>query len=390
MSFIKDILNATADAESPERFYYWAALSALSAVVRRNIWWDRFKYIEYPNLYVFLVAKSGGRKGLPVMLARSLVTGTTATRVVAGRTSIQAVIRDLAKLHKTNGGAALKDAHGFLVAPELASFFVKDPDALPILTDLYDTYSHKEWKNTLKGGNDILKMPCLTLLGATNEEHFYEAVPASSIGGGFIARTLIIYEEGKRNVNSLMYENEALTIDEKPLINYLTDVSKLKGKIVPTHKARSTYDTWYRSFESQTKNDPTGTLERVHSNAVKVAMLLALSEDLTLEVNERHVDEAICVCMGTLGGMRKLTMGTGKSNLASQTRTVIKALLSAPAFTMTRARILRNFWGQLDRYDLDRIVATLEGAGAIRITNETELAYTLTEETVRTYSSLLD
>src|SRR6266704_1581124 len=168
--------------------------------MKKNVYLDRYYYILYPNIYVFLVARSGLRKGNPVNLAKKLVQEVGVTRVISGRNSIQGVLKDLGKAHSTPNGTIVKDAAGFMISGELASFLIKDPEALTILTDLYDTHVNEpEWKNTTKTqGIDTLKNPCITLLGATNEEHFQDAVPTNAIGGGFIGRTSIVFEGVRR------------------------------------------------------------------------------------------------------------------------------------------------------------------------------------------------
>src|SRR5574343_1347225 len=97
MGWIQQVLEEHSESESPQRFYYWSAMSAISACVRRNICLERYHYKLYPNIYVFVVARSGLRKGPPIALAQKLMNKVQCTKVIEGRASIQAVIRDLGK-----------------------------------------------------------------------------------------------------------------------------------------------------------------------------------------------------------------------------------------------------------------------------------------------------
>lgn len=367
-SWIKQLLSSTDESESPERFYYWGGLAALSAVVRKNVHLDRFYYKLYPNIFVLFVARSGLRKGSPVTLARNLVEEVKCTRIVLGRSSMPQVIKDLSKAYSTEDGKVIKDAHGFIVSGELAAFFVKDPDALTILTDLYDTHAYeKEWRNSLKGtGVDTLKSPCLTLLGATNEDHFSEAVPPNAVGGGFVARTFMIFEDKKRGVNPLLTApTNLVTIQD--LAERLHEVSKLHGQFRLSSPAEIMYDKWYRAFSQEDHHDPTGSLERIHDGILKVAMLLSLASGDDLVIHTKHMEESLEECLKCTGGMKQITMGQGKSNLAFATKLVLQELIRRPDHRIDRQKMLQKYWGQFDAFDLDRIAETLEGAGAINV-----------------------
>src|SRR5689334_10969018 len=247
--WIDQVVNSTVEAESPERFYYWAALSSLSAVARKSVYLDRYYYKLYPNIYVFLIARSGLRKSNPVTLAKKVVILAGNTKVISGRNSIQSVLKDIGKAFSTESGEVVKDAHAFMVSGELASFLVKDPDGLTILTDLHDTHANEpEWKNSLKTqGTDTLRNPCITLLGASNQEHFRDAVPPNAIGGGFIARTFIVMENHRRTINDLM-DKPQIVPDMEELSCYLKEVAKVKGEFQIQKEARAFYRNWYHEL----------------------------------------------------------------------------------------------------------------------------------------------
>jgi hypothetical protein len=388
VSWIKRLISATDESESPERFYYWGGLAALSAVARKNVYLDRFYYKLYPNIYVVFVARSGLRKGAPITMSRALVEEVKCTRIVFGRSSMPQVIKDLSKAYSTEDGKVIKEAHGLLVSGELAAFFVKDPDALTVLTDLYDTHAYEKlWRNALKGtGTDELKSPCITLLGATNEDHFSEAIPPNAVGGGFVARTFLIFEDKRKTINPLLEAPRNL-VTVKDLAEYLHEVAKTSGAFRLSTPAEYLYDKWYRSFSVQDHNDPTGTLERIHDGILKVSMLLSLAESPELVIQKHHLEESIEECLRCTGGMRQITMGQGKSNLAYATKLVLQELIRRPDHRSERQKLLQKYWGQLDAFDLDRIAETLEGAGAITVqrAGKTTL-YVLKQDTLDQYT----
>jgi len=232
VTWLEQVLESTKGSESPKEYYYWAALSAMSAVVANNIYLDRFYYKLWANIYVILVGRSGLRKGPPVQLAKALVEEVDNTRVFAGRSSIEAIISELATASTSkNGKPPIMDSRGYLVSSEFASFIIQNESALTILTDLYDrNYHDKSWDYLTKsGGKKQLKEPYISLIGASNEVHFKEAIPQNALGGGFIARTFIIHADKKSGSNSLTERpNTMVSIPE--LASYLKKLSGIKGE----------------------------------------------------------------------------------------------------------------------------------------------------------------
>jgi hypothetical protein len=387
MSWIRDVIEAHSESEAPERFFYWSALSAMSAAIKKNIWMNRGGiYKLYPNIYVFLVAKSGMKKGIPVSLAKNLVEKSGVTKVISGRNSVPRVIYDLGKM-KTSPGVALdKKAQAFIVSGELASFLVKDIDGLKILTELYNTHENEEkWENSLKGtGVDTLIEPCLTLFGATNDDHFVETIPKSDIKGGFIARTFIVSSDERGILNSLVNDSKKM-VDLNKLSEFLKELNKLKGEFKWTKETGDFYDSWYYPFMADPPDDSTGTYNRIGDSILKVAMLLSLSKNLKLEMDLDSLQEAKAECLNCARAANQISMG-GTSNLSTQTRIIMRALLSHPDHKLSRTQILRKYWGDVNHYDLDLVIETLLGAGIIDVQNYgKERFYKMKEIVVKEY-----
>src|SRR4030095_1083278 len=127
MTFVELVLSYTKNSEAPRRYFYWAALSSVAAVTRRQVYLPRGDSKLFPNIFVLLIGKSGLRKGAPVNLAKHLVNAVNSTRVYSGRLSVQGIIADLSKtVTKKDQNTPITGAHGYLVASEFAAFMIKD------------------------------------------------------------------------------------------------------------------------------------------------------------------------------------------------------------------------------------------------------------------------
>src|SRR5271157_20099 len=389
-SWIDQVVQMYQENEAPEKFFYWAAMSAISAVTKKQVFLNRYQYKLYPNIYVLIMGESGIKKGLPIHVAKTVVEKVNNTRVISGRKSIQKAIRDMGMAYTTADGKIIHEAQGFLVTGEFAAFLVQDRDALTILTDLYDTDKHPEfWENSLKStGIDRLKKPCLTLLGATNEEHFNDAVPQNAIGGGFIARTFVALGTERGILNSLTNPPKALP-DIDSLVDYLREISKVSGEFKYTTEGKKLYDSWYYEFYTKKYHDPTGTLNRLGDQILKAAMLISLSRGTSLELSQEDIFEAITVCEECINGMMQVTMGGGGVlNLGLVTKAIMRELIMHPQHQLTKADLLRKYQGRFDDFDVTRVAESLQASNAIEISPQGKtMLYIMKKEALDMYTN---
>lgn len=382
-SWLDLLSQETDEAETPRSYIYWAGLSAISAVISPNTFLNRGGVYQLrPNLYVLLVGHSGLGKGLPVAIAKKLVTLVQSTRVISGRNSIQAIVKILSEgFTSERKMETFTDARGFLVSGEFATLLLEDPHALTILTDLYDAHYNENWKNTLKGsGVEELERPTLTLLGGTSPEHFMAAVPQVNIFGGFIGRTLMVYEQKRHRVNPLSDENEKKEIDFEGLAMHLHQLSNLKGPFKWTNPARRFWEEWYVPFRNGDYADKTGLVHRMPDHCLKVAMCIAVSKKAELVIEEEDIREAIEACLLLGINTKRVVQGIGDSPFAKSTVLAMRTIYQAPDREMTKRRLLMLNYGSFDTYDLDRIIKTLEDGGMVTVrTDQRDTWYKLTQ-----------
>ena len=393
-SWLDLLVSSTAELESPKRFYYWSGIAAISAIVRKNVWLDRFSYTLYPNVYVLLVsAKSGLRKGNPVSFAKSIVERVGTTRIVSGRNSVQGVIRDLSQqITIVNPGMPpliLNDAQAFLCAPELDSFMVRDEQGLSILTDLYNTHENdKEWKNSLKGSPvEALRNPCITFLAASNEALLEGLIKDKDIEGGFVARTMIVHESARRLKNSLMFKPSKL-VSREDLSNELLRLKQVKGEFAISESVRKLHDEWYHSLNEQDYDDKTGTMERIQDHVLKVAMLISLSKSNNLIIDQATMDEATDRCMECMVGTRKTTMSVGRAETADAVGRVLKILINSEKFIIERSKLMAQLRNDVSVMMLNQVLDDLGPNGrniVIAGRLDGKIYYQLKDEVAQTY-----
>src|SRR6187399_1697277 len=113
-NWLHDLVVQHDELESPESFWYWGGLSAISAVVKDNIWIDRQIHNLYPNIFVMFHADSGLKKGPPISMAKQLVRGVGGTRIISGRSSIQGILKELGTAQTQPGGKVINKSTAFI------------------------------------------------------------------------------------------------------------------------------------------------------------------------------------------------------------------------------------------------------------------------------------
>jgi hypothetical protein len=398
MSWIKKLLESTNGLESPQSYFYWSALASISATVAKRIYLNRGGiYRLYPNVYVFLISKKSGlRKGIPVNFAKKVTHEVGTVRVIDGQNSIQGVLKELSSIKTNEGGHIIKSAEGFLITGEFASFMLQDGVgfSLTTLTDLYDTQYHEKGFNKRLATQDELQLkePCLTALFASNETHFFDAVPKTAMTGGFLARTFCIYESQKQAVNSLM-RGSAKFIDYKDINSHLLAISKLKGEFKIEENAIDLYESWYQEFALQEIEGDTGTEERIGDNILKAAMLISLADSPNLIINIGNMEEAIKKSMDSFVGLRRLMMGGvgDAKSIKSTTFKIVMTLLlgAAPSYEVSRKRIMIKGAGVFGPYDLDETVEHFLQAKMISIDKRgSDMHYKLKDWVVKKHLEL--
>lgn len=390
MNFIEEVMELYKDAESPSHFFKWSALAALSAAAKRNVWLNRKGvFLTYPNIYVMLVARSGMKKGLPVKVAKKIVELAQITKVISGRNSVEAIIDILSKQRTLESGIVLTDAQAFIVNDELNSLLLHNPAAQTILTTIHDSFYHENWEYTLKGdGPSVLKNICVTMLTATNKSHLEEFLDPASISGGFIGRTFLIPAD-KRNKGNLLIsdqpDDDLPQVDHTPHIHWLKDIALLKGPFRISTPAKKYLENWYDELLVQLDQmvddpDETGTVERLDTNALKLSMLLSLSESLNLEITLDHAKRGVELAEWASGCVNSVISATGKSEDSGKVRSVLDYLIAQEGYKALRSKILRARYKDISAPDLTNIADTLEQAGILRTENKPDGVWYILQE----------
>lgn len=369
MGYIEQFLDYTSSYESPTEFFYWSAVAGIAATLRDNAYILLGDTRVYPNLYILIIANPAMRKAKPLNSTVELIKHANNTKVIEGRTSIQAVIQRLGEIERQKNGNTISGASGIIFTEEISAMFTEDDANIPVLTDLYD-YKSSYTSSLISRGTTRLTNVVVSLLGASNEELLKPVFNNRAIYGGLLSRCLIVYGDRVRHRNSLMYEDPK-KYDPRPLQASIRRIANLKGIFEITDAARREYDHWYTSICPELEKNTagkTGAEGRIHVNVLKVAMILAVSRSEKLVVDVEDIEAAIDKCQSLFKNYRRLTMGSGKSKDADPQILVLKALWQSENYTLTRRALMTQLWADVSDSTMDEVSRTLLAADLVSIT----------------------
>lgn len=400
-SWLQNFVEQHNELETPISFWKWSALAAISAVLKDNIHFGRQIYNLYPNIYVMLHARSGLKKGPAVSAAKQMVQAVNNTEIISGRSSIQGILKEMGQAKSMPGGKIQSKSTIFICSSELTSSIVEDGVAIKLLTDLYDrNYNVAEWRSLLKMETFDIKSPTVTMLTATNEAMSEGFIDRVAVKGGYFARTFIIYEEQRNQINSLAYPLDE-PIDYKVSAGYLFELAKLRGAIEPFSSLEEKgifkykrvkqgrkrerdiffsevglrYDDWYERFtkdwDESLIEDTTGILGRFGDSVLKVAILISLAMEPKLEIRIDALEEAIILCEKLVGNVRRATLGKNTDNNdtsnAIRKTLLIEELMRRDNHMITRMQLNKKYWMQGNTNEWDECSTSMEVAGIVKI-----------------------
>lgn len=365
MSFVSDLLLHTKEYESPNSFWKWSAYAAIAGVLRDNVWLVDGDSKLFPNIYILLVAGPAQRKGRPVVTAEHLVHLVKNVKVISGRSSIQAILKDIGQTETDEHGKVIRGGSAIFFAQELSAGLVQDDQSIQILTDIYDYKPTGHTTNLIGRGKHKLDQLIFSMMGASNEELLKDVYSSKAIHGGLLGRTSLIFPDEYRKANPFPSGDETRF---RSVTDQLKKIGNLIGSVRFAPDAKSYYEKWYIEFREQcrTRTDKAGVLGRLHTHVKKLSLILA-ANDYSTDVRLCHVEQAVDECIGLLPNYNTFIMSTGKSLAAEAGATILQALAEKDGHMMTRREILAKYWQDISSEVLDEIATTLSEAGMLEV-----------------------
>ena len=369
-------MEYTENSEPPILYRKWVGLSCIAAALMRKV------YIEwgtaltwYPNLYIVLVGPSATGKGTAMIPGLKIIKQVPAIKLSAQATSIQALISHLKDNNLTDFNPETGEHYyhsSITVFSEEFTVFLgyKNSELMSILCDWYDCKD--DWTyDTIKRSKEKIIGVWVNLIGGTTPDLIRSSLPYESIGGGLTSRIIFVYEERPEKLVTLPTETEK----ERKLFEYLVHdlelISLMSGGFKWTPGFMEAWDAWCREDRANPpfkdpKFDGYNGRRRVH--LMKLSMIVSASRGkYNLILTEKDLERASNLLKEVEQKMALTFKGVGKSDIADLLFRANSFLKTSETDEIPFYMFARHFEGDADKLLMDRIIATLEATGTIKL-----------------------
>lgn len=311
----------------------WAALVTMSSIVGKKVSVDMGHFEVFPNLYVVFVAPPGGRKSTAMDFAGRFLEEMNVPMTFDCVTK-EALAMTMAACETSfvppNGSVPFVYSPLTILATELSEFLGPSKEGMiSFLTTLFD--KRGDYKNkTIKRGDETIVKPYLVLLGCTTPAWITARLRDDVISGGFSRRAIFVYETDRpdRIAFPEVTQVHKQAWDEA-IVYSKNHLSKAYGKFQWDPEARSFFKHWYDNMVVPKDPYLTGYYESKHVQALKIAQLIALSEDTGLVLRRSHLEFALELLGLVESNLPRVFEGVGRNELNGAAATLHDFVRSA-------------------------------------------------------------
>lgn len=332
-NFLRDYREFTSGNEAHPTYHLFTSLVALSSIISRRVWLDMEYFTIFPNLYVVLVGPPGNRKTSAMSTGKALLRELKEIPFSGECISKEKLVLDMTEQERGIMDLPDKYAKMRLYSPmtvmvtELSEFLsISAAGMIGFLTDVYDQefYEHK----TKNKGTSVITGPFLNVLACTTPEWITTYLRSDIISGGFSRRTLFVNETEKSARIAFPTITPAMSSAWGRVLQHSRILLKVRGPFLWSPEAREYYTKWYIAYSPPSDESLVGYYETKHIQMLKLAMLVALSDDPTKLVLEvRHIEVALSFLSLVESNLAKVFEAMGRNDLnriASKTLDVIR------------------------------------------------------------------
>lgn len=402
-SFLDDYLRYTDETESPKIYHRWCALTAIGALLGRNVYLQFGHSRIYPNLYTMLIGDPGARKSTAIKLAKKLLTLSGYETFAAQKTRQEKFLLDLSgapdepqpgskvkfSIDQTaenlwGDDASLKEPREVLIAADEFNQFIGigNLDFCSLLGDLWDWDDEVlPYKHRLKNSKDVhIWQPTVSILGGNTPENFATAFPPAILGQGFLSRLLLIH--GERRGVKYAFPPEPDSAKTEGLVSSLRRIrtSNQRGPISLDDAARRILGCIYEGEQDIGDVRFKSYANRRYTQLLKLCIIIACADN-TGNITEStviHANTILCAAEAVM----PIALGEfGKSKNSDIAQKIID-VLSIARKPQRMLDLLKHVHKDIDRpAQLQEIMNNLAMAG--RVQNVNNSGYLLKKEVAR-------
>lgn len=364
--FLSDFVLSTRGVETPTRFSAWSAVFLLSTALYRDTWieWGPLGKL-FPNFYVVFVAEprvspksTAVNFGMPILenlptyfddhqlkiqktlnLIKSKATPEALGQALRAKKEIVTIDDEEYEI--------VTDSKCGIIVSELSTFLGKQKYNLGLvdqLTDWYDCPDHSQ-DLTIARGTGNMRNVYLTLFGATTPDGLEQSIPSVALGGGFLSRMILVYNEVPQRVFPFPRQVVGAP-DRTELTRRLAWIAhNARGPYTFAPEANDFYQNWYYKYRSEHFADLNAhrraLTQRFDIHVMKLALLMRAQRYVRGNVIQKSdFEAALNFLEKTYDNPHKLLSNIGAGDYTKAYNAIVGILSRQPYRKMTRRQLL--------------------------------------------------
>jgi hypothetical protein len=257
--------------DAPDIFAFAAGLTAISSILQKNVFmkWTGGKL--YPNMYILMIMKSGGRKSTVLRVLKQILEHfDTEDGSLIYPSDITPEAFYMIAQNRPYGTFFHGEFGGWLKSLEKSY----NKGFKEFLTDVFDGFSQKKLIKGPNGTGQLYRIdePAINILSASTIAWISENIKEADRQSGFMQRFTIFYaQQDKKEI--------ALPISNNPpnnLVEELGELLSVEGEIKLSEEAKQIYEEFYYS-ENESKKRQSEIYGSFHTRLftliIKIAMV---------------------------------------------------------------------------------------------------------------------
>src|SRR3990167_8538490 len=142
-------------------------------------------------------------------------------------------------------------------------------------------------------GIDVIHNRCINIIGAATPNFMSSNFPGDAFEDGFPSRVIFVVGKQPRFREAWPEPAEHEVKLKEELVKQLVDLTQIRGQFKVTPEARELFDVYYTEMKEPEDVRMMGFFGRKGDHILKLAMILSLSEGMSLTVDAPHIEDAI-------------------------------------------------------------------------------------------------
>lgn len=366
--WLDSFLELTDDSEPPTLFRKWAGISAIASALQRKVRLELgLSLTFYPNLYIVLVGPSATGKGTAMKFASDIIEQVPTIRLSAQATSLQALIRKMKETNLTDvdliTGEQQYHSSLTIFSTEFTVFLgYHNQELIAALCEWYDCHSRWSYETISRKKEEIIGV-WVNLFAATTPDSLQSSLPIESIGGGLTSRIIFVCEEKREKLVIVPSKTDYEIKLQQKLIEDLTSISMLSGRMRYTDDFISIYSEWcHEAAINKPFHDKKfdGYCGRRRKHLLTLSMICNASRTDDMIMTADDIIRASQLLSEVEVKMGKVFKGMGRSPMSELINDTISFITNSHTPDIPLWQLAKHFEGDMDKLELDRVLITLE------------------------------